>query len=183
MEGCRNGGRVCTEPWILDWLVGFLMGFQKWLLQIDKITFYWMWSCTKLLNCTGKQKILHFNREYKIGFEKKVRILESRKRGSAAISGRHGNIDHFLHHRVRESNLLWFHGKPGSCVFIWLRGRHFSIIQVFQVIKTEKPSGWEGKFLRDPEELSLYWTVCENICCLTAAQCNYNNTFMIDASN
>lgn len=39
--------------------------------------------------------------------------------------------------------LLWFHGKPGSCVFIWLRGSNFSIIQVFHVIDAEKPSGWE----------------------------------------
>lgn len=112
--------------------------------------------------------------------------LESRKWWAGAtllhLGGQeHRNIDHFVHHRMREQILLWFHEQPGSCVFIWFMERHFSIIQVFQVINREKPSGWEGEFLRAPGELSLYWTAYENICCSVAVLCNHINSWWMPA--
>lgn len=59
------------------------------------------------------------------------------------------------------------HGKPGLCVFMWLRLQRQreddSIFNNtgFTVLDTEKPCGWEGAFLWVPGGLSPYWLVYE----------------------
>lgn len=85
------------------------------------------WTVISRFKLSREDKVCTLRENAKLDLKGQDSRIEKRGAAPQYLAG-HGNIDHFLHQCVGgDSNLLWFHGKPGSCVFIWLRGRHFSV--------------------------------------------------------